>query len=149
MRRGDERYRRLVKAVARLASPTGKWPEAVHPRTLGGCMGDGEHGWAAAEWCEMMRALFVRESEDGLIIGEGLFPEWFEAGESLSYGPTLTPYGEVTVKIDPDGDGWLARVEGKWRGTPPPMRLKIEGFDELDLPDDGSAVKLAGIASGV
>jgi hypothetical protein len=50
----------LMRRVADLASPTGQWPEAIHPRTLGGCMGDGQHGWAAGEWIMMIRNCFVR-----------------------------------------------------------------------------------------
>jgi hypothetical protein len=142
LRRGDARHRRIVRAVVHLASPTGKWPEAVHPRTLGGCMGDGEHGWAAAEWCEMMRALFVLETRAGLTIGAGLFPEWFETGESLAYGPTLTPHGPASVRFDPDGDDWLISVSGQWRGEPPRLRVEAPGFDAQDLPTDGTSVKL-------
>lgn len=48
LRAGDPRYLRLMDRVSGLASPTGQWPEAIHPRTLGGCMGDGQHVWAAA-----------------------------------------------------------------------------------------------------
>ena len=40
--REDPRYLELMDTVASLASPTGQWPEAIHPRTLGGCMGDGQ-----------------------------------------------------------------------------------------------------------
>ena len=49
LRAGDPRYFSLMTAVAKLASPTGQWPESVHPRTGGGCMGDGQHVWAAAK----------------------------------------------------------------------------------------------------
>ena len=48
LRAGDLRYQELIRNVADLASPTGQWPEAIHPHTKGGCMGDGQHGWAAA-----------------------------------------------------------------------------------------------------
>ncbi|MFP5344729.1 MAG: hypothetical protein ACLGGU_03675, partial [Gammaproteobacteria bacterium] len=68
LRAGDSRYLALMDAVARLASPTGQWPEAIHPRTGGGCMGDGQHVWAAAEWVLMIRNCFVREEEDRLIL---------------------------------------------------------------------------------
>ena len=63
---------RADRSVARLASPTGQWPEAIHPQSGGGCMGDGQHGWAAAEWVMMMRNCFVREEGDRLIIGSGI-----------------------------------------------------------------------------
>lgn len=49
----------LMDGVAALASPTGQWPEAIHPMTLGGCMGDGQHIWAAAEWLMLLRNFFV------------------------------------------------------------------------------------------
>ncbi|MBC2593592.1 hypothetical protein H5P28_04885 [Ruficoccus amylovorans] len=143
LRRGDERCRRIVKACTRLASPTGKWPEAVHPRTLGGCMGDGEHGWAAAEWCEMMRALFIRESEDGLILGEGLFPEWFEADEPMAYGPTLTRFGPVTLELEPLDGQWQLRILGEWRDKAPRLQVRIPGFTGQDLPGGTKALILS------
>ncbi|MDX1698026.1 MAG: hypothetical protein R3308_07040, partial [Thiohalobacterales bacterium] len=69
LRAGDSRYLELLDTVAALASPTGQWPEAIHPRTGGGCMGDGQHVWAAAEWLLMLRNCFVREEGERLIIG--------------------------------------------------------------------------------
>jgi GH15 family glucan-1,4-alpha-glucosidase len=55
LRAGDLRYLDIVDTVVGLASPPGQWPEAIHPRTRGGCMGDGHHVWAAAEWVVMLR----------------------------------------------------------------------------------------------
>src|SRR5262249_13622410 len=81
LRAGDSRHADLIRAVADLASPTGQWPEAIHPHTLGGCMGDGQHLWAAAEWVLMMRNLFVREESDRLILGSGVPLAWLTPGE--------------------------------------------------------------------
>ena len=66
-------------------------------------MGDGQHGWAAAEWVMMIRNMFVREEADRLIVGSGLLPQWLETGAGLSFGPTLTPWGPVTVAFECDG----------------------------------------------
>ena len=93
LRAGDPGFADILRRVAELATPTGQWPEAIHPITLGGCMGDGQHGWAAAEWIMMMRNCFVREEADHLVIGSGLLPEWLESGEELFFGPTLTRMG--------------------------------------------------------
>jgi hypothetical protein len=102
LRAGDPRWRPLVDRVAELASSTGQWPEAVHPATGGGCMGDGQHGWAAAEWLMMMRSLFLREETDQLIIGSGIAPQWLTGGnEPLVFGPTPTAAGTLTVQITP------------------------------------------------
>jgi hypothetical protein len=101
LRAGDDRYAALVRRVARMASPTGQWPEAIHPATGGGCMGDGQHGWAAAEWVMMLRNLFVREEGHRLIIGSGIFREWLAGSRPLAFGPTPTPHGPVSVRIAP------------------------------------------------
>ncbi|MFO7838309.1 MAG: hypothetical protein R6X08_02265 [Desulfosalsimonadaceae bacterium] len=105
LRRGDIRFRELIRACADMASPTGQWPEAIHPITGGGCMGDGQHGWAAAEWVMMMRNLFVREEGSTLVLGEGIFPEWLRNGCSVGFGPTPTPWGGVSVDFAVEGKG--------------------------------------------
>src|SRR5690606_15097870 len=79
MRAGDARSGALVDRIARLASSTGQWPEAVHPHTGGGCMGDGQHGWAAAEWVAMVRNSFMQEEGNRLVLGRGLGMPWLAA----------------------------------------------------------------------
>lgn len=115
----------LMNTVLELASPTGQWPEAIHPRTGGGCMGDGEHMWAAAEWALMVRNCFVREEGDRLIVASGIPSSWWRGG-TASFGPTLTGFGPVTVTITA-GDAGAARVrvDGTWRGAPPTIEVRL------------------------
>lgn len=125
----------LMDNVANLASPTGQWPEAIHPKTGGGCMGDGQHMWAACEWALMLRNCFVREepgvagsSQPGhLVIAAGVRPEWYRDREA-SLGPTLTPFGPVTVRVSRDGEHPRVRVDGAWRGTPPVLDVRLPGI---------------------
>jgi hypothetical protein len=131
LRAGDARHRELVETVARLASPTGQWPEAIHPRTGGGCMGDGQHGWAAAEWVMMVRNMFVREEEDSLIVGSGLFSEWFEADHELRFGPTLTPWGPVTIRVERPASEPTVRVDAHWHRELPKILIQIPGFRKV------------------
>lgn len=137
LRAGDARWRALVDRVAELASPTGQWPEAVHPITGGGCMGDGQHGWAAAEWLMMMRSIFVREEGGGLVLGAGIAPDWLAAGEPLEFGPTPTPLGTVSVRFVPDGDQLNVRID---RSPPPdgrrtgPVTVAVPGFPRVEAP---------------
>jgi hypothetical protein len=128
LRAGDPRFAALIRRVAELASPTGQWPEAIHPRTLGGCMGDGQHGWAAGEWVMMMRNCFVREEDGELILGSGILPEWRAAGGELRFGPTLTPWGPVGVRL---ADGRLF-LDASWRGRPPRLRIAVPGCAAID-----------------
>ena len=124
LRAGDPGFADILRRVAELATPTGQWPEAIHPITLGGCMGDGQHGWAAAEWIMMMRNCFVREEADHLVIGSGLLPEWLESGEELFFGPTLTRWGAVCVRLK---ENELV-VEGEWRTKPPTIEVCLNGY---------------------
>lgn len=132
LRAGDSRWVGLVRSVLGLASESGVWPEAVHPATGGGCIGDGQHGWAAAEWALWIRAAFVREEDDALVIGSGLLPEWLEPREPLFFGPTATPWGTVSVTIRPTEEGaWSTEVQGQWRGEAPEIRIAVPDAAEL------------------
>jgi len=130
LRAGDPRYADLIRAVADLASPTGQWPEAIHPNTLGGCMGDGQHGWAAGEWIMMIRNCFVRKEEATrtLVIGSGIFPEWITPAGELTFGPTYTTWGVVTVSIR----SHEINVHADWSGDAPRMRIAVPGFRTID-----------------
>ncbi len=131
LRAGDPRFAELIRRVAELATPTGQWPEAIHPATLGGCMGDGQHGWAAAEWLMMMRNCFVREEPNHLVIGSGLLPEWLEADGELGYGPTPTRWGTVSVNLSGD----TLSIDARWHDRPPPLRIAVPGFNALEAAD--------------
>ncbi len=137
LRHDDARCLDLIQAVADAASPTGQWPEAIHPHTGGGCMGDGQHAWAAAEWLLMMRALFLREEDDHLVIGAGLPADWFAQTEmhELSYGPTTTRWGQVTVRFLRQGPshGWRVRLHADWHGQAPARDIRVGGFKALRL----------------
>ncbi|MCF3650547.1 hypothetical protein [Synoicihabitans lomoniglobus] len=136
LRAGDSRYLDLMDAVATAASPTGQWPEAIHPRTGGGCMGDGQHAWAAAEWILMIRALFVREEANHLVIGAGLPEHWFNDPEcnTIHYGPTATSWGPITVHVErrSHDDRWVLRIEAHWHGYAPHLEIRIPGFQPVD-----------------
>ena len=144
LRCGDSRYRPLIDKTAELASPTGQWPEAVHPITGGGCMGDGQHGWAAAEWIMMIRNLFVREEGDRIMIGSGVFPRWLAAGKPLFFGPTLAKGGKITVRlVKPGGEGPVY-VDIETSGVKPDTeyRIKVPGYVPETLTGAGKGIRL-------
>jgi hypothetical protein len=148
LRAGDGRHEGLIRAVAELASPTGQWPEAIHPHTGGGCMGDGQHVWAAAEWVLMMRSLFVREEGDRLVLGSGLTPEWLGSREAMRLGPTPTPYGPVTVRVEPHDAGAHVRWEAAWRGAPPAIEVALPGCMPVTVGGDERSATVAKEAPG-
>ncbi len=132
LRKGDPRHRELADAVSDLASPTGQWPEAIHPHTDGGCMGDGQHGWAAAEWIKYIQHLFVREESDHLVVGAGIFPRWIQTDDPIHFGPTLTRWGKVTVKIDGPADQRTITVDVDWHQEQVPIHVQVAGYQPLE-----------------
>ncbi|MFP5506384.1 MAG: hypothetical protein ACLGH6_09315 [Gammaproteobacteria bacterium] len=128
LRAGDPRHLELMDAVAALASPTGQWPEAIHPRTGGGCMGDGHHVWAAAEWVLMIRNCFVREEGDRLILCAGIPPRWLAQDRPIRFGPAPTAFGAITITVTPQ-PGATPRVEwtGAWHRDAPPIEVRLPG----------------------
>lgn len=142
LRAGDARYFDAMTAVADLASPTGQWPEAIHPRTLGGCMGDGQHVWAAVEWMLMLRNCFVREEADRLILASGIPAAWLAAGERLSLGPAPTPHGDVSIEIEPAADEVEVRWQATWRGPAPTIEVRLPGFAPVVAENGETSVSL-------
>lgn len=135
LRAGRSEYWPLIQAVANLASPTGQWPEAVHPKTLGGCMGDGQHAWAAADWIMAMRHLFIREEHDTLIIAPGIPAAWLMEGDPLHFGPTLTRFGPVSVTITTTKENIDIHWDGNWRKQPTAIEVALPTATALTLTD--------------
>ncbi len=145
----------LVERVLRLMGPTGTWPEAVHPRTGGGTMGEGHHGWAAAEWLILSRRLLALEVGRDLLVTPAPHPSWSTPGTVLRLTDAPTHFGPVSLEIrtsddqatlsldrlpprDPTFATDLAAV--RWRVARRPLSLLIDG--------ERAAVKLDPLVAG-
>lgn len=131
LRAGDARALDQVREIARLASPTGQWPEALHPRTGGGCMGDGHHVWASADWFLMMRNSMLREEGASLVLGAGVLPEWLGQRKPIRFGPAPTSFGPVTLEIDPLEGEPRVSWHGDWRGEAPSIEIRLPGCEAV------------------
>ncbi|HEX2613339.1 MAG TPA: hypothetical protein VHO02_07085 [Fibrobacteria bacterium] len=135
LREGRSAGRDIMKAVAALASPTGQWPEAIHPQLGTGCMGDGQHAWAAGEWIMMVRNCFFfeEEYEDVLVVGAGLSESWCIDGEA-SFGPAPTRFGPVTASLTCRGDQLELSWSGEWFGEAPRVEVRFpsQGMELVD-----------------
>ena len=82
------------------STTTFTWPEAIHPHTGGGCMGDGHHGWMVADILHIMRNLFFFEEKQKLILTP-LYPkEWLKAGKKLKINRAPTYFGEISFELN-------------------------------------------------
>ena len=98
-----ERFWDMLLTVAGRATGALTFPEAIHPRTGGGVMGDGHHGWTAAEIVLAMRDACVYEEtlpgEGGhrLVLLGGIPAEWLVAGTTLSLENCPVPGGTLSI----------------------------------------------------
>ncbi|MCA9395593.1 MAG: hypothetical protein KC649_00350 [Candidatus Omnitrophica bacterium] len=144
LRAGNSNYWKIFKAVTGLASPTGQWPEAIHPGTGGGCMGDGQHVWAAADWILMLRNMFIREEGSTLIVCSGIPSEWLNSGEDILFGPAPTRFGSATVKVSRKDSVVSVSCEGHWFSRRPHMQVRLPGLEAKNLKDGKIAISLSG-----
>jgi len=136
----DPRYLDIINAMAVLGSETGQWPEAIHPRTLGGCMGDGQHGWASSEWLMIMRSLFVQERGNTLVVGAGILEEWIDKFGEISFGPTLTRFGRISVYFRREGHRVRVLWDADWHKEPDLIYAQIFGMKPCGVsPSSGQA----------
>ncbi|NBO38812.1 hypothetical protein EBU99_09535 [bacterium] len=124
----DPRAMNLVRALSAAASPTVTWPEAINPRTQGGCMGDGDHGWAAAEFCNVLRQLIVTDDHSSVVLFPGVQPDWMNQGQVTSIHGAPTFHGRLTASLECDARGVWAR----WNLEPWPGEENTQVY--LSLP---------------
>jgi hypothetical protein len=132
LRAGDRRCLDRLDWMLDVATPTWTWPEAIHPRLAGGCMGDGHHGWAAAEVLLFVRDLLVREvaapdGRPGLALSSLVPDSWLGQGWEVHDAPTAV--GRLSYAVRWHGD----RPALLWELDPHPgvgpVRLTAPGLD--------------------
>jgi hypothetical protein len=146
---GDARWVELLDGILAAASPTLAWPEAIHLRTGGGCMGDGDHGWAVAEVLALVRLALVREQSGRLLLLPNAPEAWWRTGAlALEGAPTMA--GVLSFVLEPEGPGhrlaWTLRREG-FRAPLPldlvlPPGWEAEG-EVTETPWGGRSLRLA------
>lgn len=96
-------FNKIFNDAVSYASQTLNFPEAIHPLTGGGVIGDGHHGWAAAEVLSSIRDLFVYEKNYysiksiELILLSGISKQWFLTNQELSIKNVKILSGSVSL----------------------------------------------------
>jgi hypothetical protein len=109
--------------------------------TLGGCMGDGQHAWAAAEWVLMMRSIFITEENGSLSFLPGIPDRWLRDGSRFSMGPISTLFGPVTIAASVIGRYLEVEWSAQWREVPS-INLAIPGRARLPLSGASGTVRI-------
>jgi hypothetical protein len=93
----------ILSWILDAASSTWCWPEAIHPRTMGGTIGDGHHGWAAADFVIVCRNMLLMEEKESLVITPLVPKEWFKDGKTIVVKNAPTYFGKVSYTISIKG----------------------------------------------
>ena len=98
----SEIFWKILNDVISFSSPTQNFPEAIHPFTKGGAMGDGHHGWASAEMALAFHDIFIFEKnnlkEQELILLQGVPREWFLSSQKFSIKDASVSDGIINIK---------------------------------------------------
>ncbi|MFH0925435.1 MAG: hypothetical protein V1872_07360 [bacterium] len=129
LRAGDKRFFDLMTTIANLASSTGQWPEAIHPRLRTGCMGDCQHVGAAAEWIIMVRNCLIREEETDwkLILCSGVPLKWLRRSITISFNHAPTSFGPLSLSVISDGEEVAINWKGDWYNKEPNIEVWLPG----------------------
>jgi hypothetical protein len=124
LERGEARAWNRLRWLLDAATPTFAWPEAIHPRLGGGCIGDGHHGWAAADFLSFVRNVLVREEAGGGLSLLTILPtEW--QGRRIAVRDAPTHAGRVSFEVRwRDGAAVL-----EWECDAPGVRIRAPGLD--------------------
>lgn len=92
----------IMNWILSVMSSTFTWPEAIHPRTLGGTIGDGHHGWAAADFILMIRNMLFLEENKRLVITPVIPLSWLKKKEKIVVRQAPTYFGQLDFTVDID-----------------------------------------------
>ncbi len=124
---GDRRALDRLDWLVGAASPTFTWPEAIHPRLGAGCMGDGHHGWATADFLSFVRQLLVTETDEGVAVCTMVPDEW--NGRPVAVRQAPTHKGRLSFQLRWEN----GRALLTWEVQPHPgvgtVRLTAPGLD--------------------
>lgn len=74
-------------------------PEAIHPKTGGGAMGDGHHGWAAAESVLFLLDCLIQEQGETLYIFKNIQTSMLSWGVESYLQNISTTYGAIDCSL--------------------------------------------------
>jgi hypothetical protein len=127
-----EKFWEILSSVASHSTGTYTYPEAIHPFTGGGAMGDGHHGWAAAEITLALRDAFIYERFNNssefieLVLLAGIPIEWFDQAKPFSIKNAPVPAGRISIIVIPSDLVITIRITFFYADQVNKEKLKLE-----------------------
>lgn len=158
LRRRDPDALKILRYILSQATSTVTWPEAIHPKTRGGVMGDGHHGWAAADFLHLVRNLLFYEDGDTLVLTPMVPPEWLLDGKSVSVKNAPSHFGRIGFRLEGRTGRAILTLDNQYLHTPkrvtfclprPARFVSVDGqeaemhtADHVDLPPKTTRVEV-------
>jgi hypothetical protein len=105
--RRDNKALELIYWLLDKTSNTFTWPESIHPFTFGGVVGDGHHGWAAADFLIVVRNMMLLEEKEKLVFTPVVPKEWFYQNAHIAIQNAPTHFGIVNFRYHLLEDNFL------------------------------------------
>jgi hypothetical protein len=131
----------LIRYLLKVATPTFTWPEAIHPLTGGGCMGDGHHGWAAAEFILLVRNLLFFEEKERLVLTPIFPPEWYREGATIEVERAPTFFGPMNFRITCHGRNVELLLDEKFWTSPAQIEWCLP-FEPVGAEGDAGGIEV-------
>jgi GH15 family glucan-1,4-alpha-glucosidase len=90
----------IAETVFRRCTPPYSLPEAIHPKTGGGAMGDGHHGWAAAEIILFLLDAFIHENNTGIHLFEWCTDSFWTTNGLLDLHALGSTIGPMDIRVE-------------------------------------------------
>ena len=136
---------KIIQWVLAHASPTFTWAEGIHPITRRGNMGDGHHGWAAADFLIIVRNLLLLEENDHLVITPVLPEDWTVENNVIKVEDAPTYFGNVSFTIAFGERTGTLVINADWRDAPEFVEWSLP-FDLREAGGDVDGVEIVGRA---
>lgn len=137
----------ILNWLMSVVMPTFTWPEAIHPRTLGGTIGDGHHGWAAADFILLIRNMLFMEEGHRLVITPVMPLSWLKKKDKIVVKQAPTYFGELNYTIEINSPRELVlNLRGKFENKPKfiewslPKKIKKATIDGKPALPDGTKI---------
>jgi hypothetical protein len=100
-----QRAWQIAETIFRQCPSPYSLPEAIHPKTGGGAMGDGHHGWAAAEIILFLLDCLVSEEGTTLSFFKDATAGMISWGMKTSFQGIATSFGKVGCTLNYETEG--------------------------------------------
>lgn len=131
----------IAQYILSLATEAITWPEAININTGGGSMGDGMHGWAAADFLLFVRNTLLNEDENELRITPCVPDSWYEWGRRIEVNDAPTHFGPVSFKTSAGSDKIVLNIDAAWRNRPDKI-VWFAPFEPKSFTTDGEPADL-------